>query len=237
MKSKFFYITLIIICLGINIFPQKEPLDLAVIGEPLKEFNLPVYKADEFKLSDEKGKNVLLVFPRGYYDKDVWCDICAYEYFDLVDEFYNKKLAEKYNLDVVFILPYDEKTIEKWLMDMPEVYYESLEAGKHLPDTLTNEKSMTWVHFANKHYPKTFTIKKGETPQPFKILKDEKHELSERLEIFKTEWWGTKVEQNMPTFILLDTDGKVVFKYISQHTIDRPTSAYLITIMDALIRK
>jgi len=235
MKSKFFPITFIIICLCINSFPQKKPLELVIIGEPLKEFNLPVYKAGEFKLSDEKGKNVLLVFPRGYYDKDVWCDICAYEYLDLVDEFHNKKLAEKYNLDIVIVLPYDENTIEKWLMDMPEVY-ESLEAGKRLPDTLTNEKSMTWVHFANKHYPKTFTIKKGETPQPFRILSDEKHELSERLDIFKTEWWGTKVEQNLPTFILLDKDGTVVFKYISQHTIDRPTSAYLMQIMDALIK-
>jgi len=235
MKSKFFPITFIIICLCINSFPQKKPLELAIIGEPLKEFNLPVYKAGEFKLLDEKGKNVLLVFPRGYYDKDVWCDICAYEYLDLVDEFHNKKLAEKYNLDIVIVLPYDENTIEKWLMDMPEVY-ESLEAGKRLPDTLTNEKSMTWVHFANKHYPKTFTIKKGETPQPFRILSDKKHELSERLDIFRTEWWGTKVEQNLPTFILLDKDGTVIFKYISQHTIDRPTTVYLMQIMDALIQ-
>jgi len=120
-------------------------------------------------------------------------------------------------------------------MDMSEIY-ESLEAGKHNPDSLTNERVMTWVHFANKHYPKTFTIKKGETPQPFKILSDEKHELSERFEIFRTEWWGTTVDQNMPTLILLDTDGTVVFKYISQHTIDRPTSRYLIKMMDALIQ-
>ena len=236
MKYKFYPVIFIIICLSINIVPQKRPLDLAVIGEPLKDFNLSVYKSGEFQLSDEKGKNVLLVFPRGYYDKDVWCDICAYDYLDLVDEFYNKELEKKYNLDVIFILPYDENTIEKWLIDIPEVY-ESLEEGKHNPDTLTNERAMTWVHFANKHYPKTFTIKKGETPQPFKILTDEKHELSERLEIFKTEWWGTKVDQNMPTYILLDIDGKVVFKYISQHTIDRPTSGYLMTIMDAMIRK
>jgi peroxiredoxin len=236
MKYRLYQVILIIICLSINIFSQKRPLDLAVIGEQLKDFSLPVYNGSEFQLSNEKGKNVLLVFPRGYYDKDVWCDICAYEYLDLVDEFYNKELAKKYNLDLVFILPYDENTIEKWLTDMPGVY-ESLEAGKHNPDTLTNERAMTWVHFANKHYPKTYTIKKGETPKPFKILVDEKHDLSERLEIFKTEWWGTKVDQNMPTFILLDTDGKVVFKYISQHTIDRPTSSYLMTIMDAMIRK
>jgi len=224
---------LILFCLSVSL-SQKKPLDLAIISEPLKEFTLPVYNGGDFKLSDEQGKNILLVFPRGYYDKDIWCDICAYEYLDLVDEFYNQRLAEKYNLDLVFILPYDKSTIQKWVDDLPEVYA-GLEAGKHLADTLTNEKAMTWVHFANKHYPKTFTIKKGETPQPFKILSDEKHELSERLDIFRTEWWGTKVEQNLPTFILLDTKGTVIFKYISQHTIDRPTSFYLQKILDALI--
>jgi len=234
MKIQISYIILLLILFSVYISPQKKPLDLAILGEPLKDFSLPAFNGGEFRLSDEKGKNILLVFPRGYYDKDFWCDICAYEYFDLVDEFYNQRLAEKYNLDLVFILPYDINTIQKWLNDLPEVYA-GLEAGKHLADTLTNEKAMTWVHFANKHYPKTFTIKKGETPQPFKILSDEKHELSERLDIFRTEWWGTKVEQNLPTFILLDTKGTVIFKYISQHTIDRPTSFYLQKILDALI--
>jgi peroxiredoxin len=234
MKTQISYTILLLIFFSSNIISQSKPLDLAIIGEPLKDFVLPIYQGGEFKLSEERGKNILLVFPRGYYDKDVWCDICAYEYLDLVDEFYNKHLAEKYNLNLVFILPYDTTTIRKWLEDMPEVYA-GLEAGKHLADTLTNEKSMIWVHFANKHYPKTFTIKKGETPQPFKILSDEKHELSERLQIFRTEWWGTNVDQNMPTFILLNDEGEVVFKYISQHTIDRPSSAYLLKIMDEFI--
>lgn len=236
MKNKSLYIVFIFVCLTIDFYAQKKPLDLAIIGEQLKDFSLPIYQGGEFHLSNEKGKNVLLVFPRGYYDKDVWCDICAYEYLDLVDEFHNKKLAEKYDLDIFIILPYDKSTIDKWLIDIPEVY-SSLEEGKHLADTTTNEKARTWVHFANKHYPKTFTINKGETPKPFKILVDEKHELSERFEIFKTEWWGTTVDQNIPTFILLDKEGTVIFKYISQHTIDRPTTGYLKTIMDAMIRK
>jgi peroxiredoxin len=227
-------IILILIFQSLIISAQNRPLDLAIIGEPLKEFTLPIYLGGEFRLSEEKGKNILIVFPRGYYDKDVWCDICAYEYLDLVDEFHNKKIAEKYNLEIIIVLPYDTSTIRRWLYDIPEVY-ESIEAGKHLADTLTNEKSMTWVHFANKHYPKTFIIKKGETPQPFKILSDEKHQLSERLQIFRNEWWGTTVEQNLPTFILLDTNSTVVFKYISQHTIDRPTIGYLMTIMDVLL--
>lgn len=137
-------------------------------------------------------------------------------------------------MEIVIILPYDTSTIRNWLEDLPEVY-SGLEEGKHLADTLTNERSMTWVHFANKHYPKTFNIKEGETPQPFRILSDADHQVSERLEIFRTEWWGTTVNQNIPTFILLNKNGTVVYKYISQHTIDRPTMGYLTTIMDVLI--
>ena len=235
MKKIFLFLVLIFINLSPLILPQKKPLDLAIIGEPLKDFILPLYHGGEFQLSKNGGKNILLVFPRGYYDKDVWCDICAYEYMDLVDEFHNKKLAEKYNLDIVIVLPYDEITIDKWLIDMPEVYA-SLEAGKHL-DTTANENSRTWVNFAKRHYPKTFDVPKGETPNPFIILVDEKHELSERLDIFRTEWWGTTVNQNIPAFILLDDNSTVVFKYISQHTIDRPTMKYLTTIMDGLLIK
>ena len=134
MKIKFISILFFTLSICVNCYSQKKPLDLAILEEPLKDFSLPVYNGEEYQLSAEKGKNILLVFPRGYYDKDVWCDICAYEYLDLIDEFYNNKLAEKYNLDLVFILPYADTTIAKWLMDMPEVY-ESLEAGKHNPDT------------------------------------------------------------------------------------------------------
>jgi peroxiredoxin len=234
MKISNLSVLLILLCFNLS-FSQIKPLDLAIIGEQLKDFSLPAYNDGEFKLSDEKGKNVLLVFPRGYYDKDVWCDICAYEYLDIVDEFHNKGLAEKYNLDLAFVLPYDTNTIKKWLEDLPEVYAE-LEAGKH-QDTLTNERAKAWVRFANKHYPKTFNIKKGETPQPFRILSDADHQLSERLDIFRKEWRGTNVDQNIPTYILVDKEGKVLFKYISQHTIDRPTSGYLEKIMDALILK
>ena len=234
MKIQIFYITLFLVIFSVNLSSQKKPLDLAIIGEPLKDFTLPVYNGGEFKLSTETGKNLLLIFPRGYYDKDVWCDICTYEYLDLIDVFYNNHLAEKYNLDLVFILPYDTSTIRKWLEDLPEVYL-GLEAGKHLADTLTNEKSMTWVHFATRHYPKTFNVQEGDAPQPFRILSDVNHQLSERLDIFRTEWWGTTVDQNMPTLILLDTKGIVQFKYISQHTIDRSSSSYLIKIMDEFI--
>jgi len=234
MKNLLFFIALLITGMSIDCPAQKKPFELAIIGETLKDFNLPVYQGGEFQLSNQKGSNVLLIFPRGYYDKNKWCDICAYEYLDLADEFHNKKSAEKYQLDVIIVLPYDENTIAEWLMDIPDGYA-SLEEGKYLPDTSTNEKAKIWARFANKHYPKKFSVKKGETPQPFKILVDKKHELSERLDIFRTEWWGTSVEQNIPTYILLDKDGTVVFKYISQHTTDRPSVNYLIKVIEKLL--
>lgn len=234
MKKSFLPLFILLFCLDISTYAQKRPLDLAVIGEMLGDFTLPVYQGGDFKLSSEKGKNLLLVFPRGYYDKDIWCDICSYEYLDIIDEFHNKKLDEKYNLDVIFVLPYDQATIKKWLADMPEVY-RSFEESKTPPDTIKNERALIWARFSRRHYPKNLTINKGETPLPYKILADKDHVLSDRLEIFKTEWWGTKVEQNMPTVILLDVNGRVVFKYISQHTIDRPGSDYIKNVLDGFI--
>lgn len=234
MKNSFLIGFLLLLCMSTVCYSQKRPLDMAIIGEPLKEFSLPVYQGGQFKLSEAKGKNILLVFPRGYYDKNIWCDICTYEYLDFIDEFHNKKFDEKYNLDLVFVLPYDNSTINKWLQDLPEVY-KSLEASENPPDTTTDQRVLTWVRFAKKHYPKTFAINRGETPVPYKILVDKDHLISERLEIFKTEWWGTRVEQNVPTIILLDKNGTVIYKYISQHTIDRPGSDYIKSILDAFL--
>jgi len=104
MKNIFLSVLFIVFCICFNNFPQKKPLDLTIFGELLKDFNLPVYQGSDFQLSTEKGKNILLVFPRGYYDQDVWCDICVYEYLDLLSGFQLNKRAEEYTLDLIIIL-------------------------------------------------------------------------------------------------------------------------------------
>lgn len=234
LKKSFLIIAQLIIFAGIS-NSQIKPMEMAILENPLADFTLPVYKGGEYTLSKETGKKILLVFPRGYYAKDMWCDICPYQYFDMIDLYQKENVREKYNLEIVFILPYDSKTIEKWLLDMPEVN-DYLVKSKNNDLTYASEKEKRWVAYLNKFYYKQFAYKRSEVPEPFKILVDEKHELSERLGIFRNEWWGTQVEQNIPTLILLDKDKNVIFKYVSQYTLDRPDSRYMLKIFETFLK-
>ncbi len=214
---------------------QRKPLDLALLGNELRDFSLPVYQGGTFTLSKARGKNVLLHFPRGYYDKDWWCDICTYQYFDLVSENERQNLTERFNLEIIVVLPYDTKTIEQWLLDMPKVY-RSLADWKFIDPETASDREKNWSKYVKEHFPREFDYKRGHVPVPFKILVDEDHTLSERLHIFRTEWWGSQVDQNIPTTILLDREGRVVFKHISQYTLDRPSIEYLIKIMEIFLK-
>lgn len=218
-----------------NAFSQVRPMEMAILENPLRDFTLPVYRGGNFTLSSETGKNILLIFPRGYYDKDVWCDICPYQYFDMVDMYEKNDLKHKYNLEIVFILPYNQDVIRKWLLDMPDVNA-SLVNDRKRDSTSASDKERRWVAYLNKFYYKDFPYKRGEVPEPFKILVDEKHQLSKRLGIFRTEWWGTEVDQNIPTVILLDKNRNVVFKYVGQYTLDRPNAEYLLKVFKTFLK-
>ena len=62
-------IILFLLCVATG-YSQPKPRDLALLENPLRDFTLPVYQGGSFTLSEHTEKNVLLVFPRGYYDKD-----------------------------------------------------------------------------------------------------------------------------------------------------------------------
>jgi len=70
---------------------------------------------------------------------------------------------------------------------------------------------------------------------PFTIVLDEQRELSRGLDLFRDEWSGGQGEQNIPSVFLLDREGVVQFKLVGQHTLDRPTAAYLAKIMEAVL--
>jgi peroxiredoxin len=235
-KSVFAVLSFIIIFAAVftaDTFAQKAK-DLAVMGMPLDDFTLPVYGDGDFKLSDAKGKNVLMVFPRGKYSADGWCGVCMYQYVELVDAELRLKLKEKYNLEVLFVMPFDVKTIDKWFDDLPgqlNSYYSWKE--KDLTNASEGEKK--WAEWVKTHM-KSIVYEKGKVPQPFKLLVDDKFTLGKRLDVYKTEWSGAKVDQYQPTIILLDTKGNVIFKYMSQYTLDRPNTDYLIKMMDTLIK-
>ena len=71
---------------------------------------------------------------------------------------------------------------------------------------------------------------------PFPILMDADQTVSNRLGLFRTEWGGSTIEQNVPTVILVDREGIVRFKYFSQNTLDRPTPGYLLDFMDGMMK-
>jgi hypothetical protein len=74
----------------------------------------------------------------------------------------------------------------------------------------------------------------GEVPTPFPILVDGDRTLSEGLGLFTTDWGGSTADQNVPTILIIDSQGVLQFKYMSQNTIDRPPLEYLVQVVDVL---
>ena len=80
-----------------------------------------------------------------------------------------------------------------------------------------------------------FTYEDGTAPVPFPILVDDGAQVSTRLGLFRTEWDGSEVDQNVPTIFIIDADGVVQFKYHSQSTFDRPPYEYLFRVIERLV--
>ncbi len=58
--------------------------------------------------------------------------------------------------------------------------------------------------------------------------------LSQGLGFFTTNWSGSTAEQNVPAVLIVDAQGVLRFKYISQNTMDRPPLEYLVWIVGAI---
>ncbi len=209
-------------------FSQEESIRPTVFQMPISDFTLPLYQGGEMSISSLKGKNVLIFFPRGHVkDNETWCNICQYQYADAVDLVMNKNIREKYNLEVVFILPYSRDTITDWVNTMPSQMAQ-IEGWKYPTDTTELSDGMRrWMHMAREILPKTFTYEDGKVPVPIPILIDSDRTVSEGMDLFRKEWSNSKCDQNIPAIIILDKEGVVQYKYISQSTIDRPSSDYL----------
>ena len=101
------------------------------------------------------------------------------------------------------------------------------------------EKELTegrkrWAEFCRKYFPNKYEIKEGEFSLIFPVLYDGEKTVSKGLGLFTEEWDRSKVEQNIPLFVLVDAQGIVQFKYLSQNTFDRPPFAYLIRFLEKM---
>lgn len=205
-----------------------------IVEQPMPDFTLPAIQGGTVTLSSLQGKNVLLIFPRGLVG-DHWCQICHYQYAELVELEAELALRGKHNLEILFVLPYDEAMVRDWVDKFPE-QMEVIEGWKNPPDqeNLTDGRRR-WMQLARAYFPKRFTYQDDDIPVPFPILVDADREVSQRLRLFTTSWDRAEVDQNIPTIFILDAEGVVQFKYHSQTTFDRPGYDYLFRVIERLV--
>jgi peroxiredoxin len=203
-------------------------------GDLFPDFTLAAVQGGEVTLSALRGKNVLIVFPRGRV-ADHWCQICHYQYAELADLEKTLQFRKKYDLEVLFVLPYDKATVEHWVSILPEQM--AMVEGWKNPgaEALKDPATASWMEKARLLFPKKFTISKENIPVPFPILIDGERKLSEGLQLFTLFWDRSYVEQNIATVFLLDKEGRVRFKYLSQNTVDRPSAAFLLQFFERML--
>jgi peroxiredoxin len=204
-------------------------------GDKFPSFTLPVYQGGEFTMAQMCGKNVLLIASRGKYSEDHWCAICNYQYADFASLATKDSIREKYNLSIVFLMPYAKDKLTEWENAFPQEI-KKIENWKYPEKTdKQTQDQMNWSVYIRQKFPKTFTFPDGKVELPLPILMDEKQELSKGLNIFRMEWDGGKTAQNIPSIYIIDTEGTLRFKYISQNTFDRPTSEYILTFIQKMM--
>ncbi|MCX6284130.1 MAG: nuclear transport factor 2 family protein [Bacteroidetes bacterium] len=199
----------------------------ATSGELMPGFSLPVHGGGKYTLSDHKGKNILLMFPRGWVGNS-WCAFCPYQYLDLADLEKKEQIMKKYNIEIVFVMPYNDERITDWMAKFPETM-KTLEGIKN-PAAGTSSLQKEFADWTKAHYPHNFDLSGG-FPNTFPVLCDEQRTLSKQLKLFTAFWDGAISEQNVAAIYLIDKNGILRWKYISQMTEDRPSSEHLMQVI------
>lgn len=233
-------IRIIKIAIGINILDSSMVLaqnpairEAARIGQPMPEFELVSYQGERISLSQLKGKNILLLFPRGRF-RDQWCRYCHYQYAELVELERESQIRDRYNLEILQVMPYTKNEVENWVNDFERNLGE-IEAWKNPPDPENlSPPAKNWMETARGTWPKVFDYSGDDIPTPFPILIDADRKVSIGLELFRTEWNLNRAEQNVPTIFIIDKDGILRFKYMSQSTMDRPSADYILKFIECM---
>jgi peroxiredoxin len=200
----------------------------------MPDFTLPAYQGGDVTISDLRGKNVMLIFPRGRSQPDAWCHICNYQHMELVYHEAANALRQQANLEILFVLPYGRDEIEEWIETYPQ-QLQDLEDWKNPDPATLDDAGRRRMQFASRAFPKVFTVNQDRVPGPFPILIDGDRAVSSGLGFFTNDWGGSQAEQNVPAVLIIDPDGVLQFKYISQNTMDRPPLEYLLDVIGVLV--
>jgi alkyl hydroperoxide reductase subunit AhpC len=198
-----------------------------IVGDSMPDFTLPTYGGGEFALSKLRGKNVLLIFPRGWLGTS-WCTYCPYQYLELEQRLKNSDLKSKYNLEIAFVMPYGSEKVKDWLEKFPDAM-KSVEGIKN-PQPLPAAGSIQeqYAAWARKAYPLKLDAKKDDPHTAIPVIIDENRTLSRQVKVFTGFWDGVSSDQNIASVFIVDKNGILKFKYIGQMTEDRPSVDYLL---------
>jgi peroxiredoxin len=213
--------------------PEPRPTP-AIIEQPMPDFTLPAYQGGEVTLSKLRGKNVMIIFPRGYAGPNYWCTICNYRYVELAMLEKAKQIRQKYNVEVLVIFPYNRETVQAWLEALPSQLEKIRETKNPADPSKLDDEGKRRMERWRQFFPQDFSLQKGEILAPFPVLIDADHALSSKLDLFRTEWGGGKAEQNIPSVFIVDKNGLLLFKYMGQNTTDRPSYNYLFKVLDVI---
>lgn len=211
--------------------PRPQP---AVVGQPFADFTLPVYQGGSLTLSSLRGKNVMIIFPRGWADKDYWCTICNYRYVELAELEKAQKIRQKYNVEILVVFPYARDVVTTWLEALPGQLDKIRETKNPADPSKLDQAGKTRMERWRQLFPADYSLKKGEILDPLPILVDGEQALSKRLDLFRMEWSGGKAPQNIPSVYIIDSNGVLQFKYLGQNTVDRPSYAYLMKVLEVI---
>jgi peroxiredoxin len=221
---------------GALLFGQAAEIKPVTIGRPMPAFSLPTFQGGTFDLAGLKGKNVMLIFPRGFAAEGRWCTIDNYKYAEIVDLDKTADIRKKYNVEIVFVFPYARDVVAQWVDDNPEQLVKIKDLKNPADPSKLDDQAKARMERWRTSYPKNLGMEKGKVPLPFPILIDADRKLSKGLGLFATEWGGSKVDQNMTSVFVVDKKGLLQFKYIGQSTVDRPEYDTLFKILDQLNR-
>jgi peroxiredoxin len=219
------------------ITPVQAQIQPVSVLQSMPDFTLPVFQGGEITLSQLRGKNVLLIFPRGLAGENHWCHICNYQYAELAELEINQDIRKKNNLEILFVLPYSKEMVQEWVDKFAD-QISDIENWKKPPNPENlDDRGRRRMEMIKRYFPKSYRFEKGKVPLPFPVLIDEEAVVSKGLGVFTTEWGGSKIEQNVPTMYIVDKKGILQFKYISQNTFDRPGPDYLLNFISFLNRQ
>ncbi len=231
MKKQLIICVVFMTVLSCNIFAQNENVIPVQVKEKFPEVTLVNGDGETITLPNA-GRNTMLVFIRGKVTPTVWCPICHYQYLELVEAIKKTHLDENYDMDICFVMPYKKDSLQNWINAFPRSL--NILNGWKNPENET-EATLAWKKYCDAFFSKDYTFDVDNPVLELPVLFDPDQKVSNGLALYKEEWGGTTVPQNIPTIYIIDKMGKVRFKYHSQYTNDRPDAEYLVEIIEKLL--